>query len=89
MREGVVRLLRDHGADSMYQKSYIFDSLKALLETEKPDLVNFYPQDGRKLQIVATKAALMIKALSKLGCSYEMAARFSTLTLYDLVLLLG
>jgi len=89
MHEGVVRLLLDHGADSKYHKSRIFGSLKVFLENEKPDLVNFYPQDGRKLQIAAAKATLVVEALSTLGCSYEMAIRFSILTLYDLVLLVG
>jgi hypothetical protein len=89
IREGVLRLFLDHGADSKYRKSHTFDSLKAFLKIEKPDLVNFYPQDDRKLEVAAAKAALMVESLSKLGCSNEMAVRFSTLTLYDMVILVG
>jgi hypothetical protein len=70
-------------------EDHILKVLNAFIKNEKPDLNRFYPEGSKKLKDAAAKGADMVLELEKLGCSWEMAVRFSTLALYDLVVLLG
>jgi len=63
--------------------------LRNFINEEKPELVKFYPVDNVKLRVAAAKGGTMLDGLKAMGCSPEMAVRFISLTLYDLVVLLG
>jgi hypothetical protein len=69
-------------------EKHLVNVYRSFIKFEKPALVRFY-NDDTKLQEPAAAGVRMIEQLQKRGCSLEMAVRFSVLTLYDLVLLLG
>jgi hypothetical protein len=69
-------------------KDQCADALKMFILREKEKLEIFYKDDSQ-LDRPAETAAKMVQELMKQGCKKEMALRFATLTLYDLVILLG
>jgi hypothetical protein len=72
-----------------FSDDHFVSLLRKFINDEKPELVRFYPEDDVKLSIAAAKGGAMLDGLKAMGCSHEMAARFISLTLYDLVVLIG
>lgn len=75
--------------DPKVAEEHFLGVLRKFIKEEKEDLDRFYPTDNAKLRAAATKAAPMYTELIRRKCPSEMAVRFASLTLYDLVVLLG
>jgi hypothetical protein len=63
--------------------------LSRFISTTKRGLVNFYDPSGPQFDDLSKKALKVFEGLTKEGCNPETAIEFMTLTLYDLVILIG
>jgi hypothetical protein len=75
--------------DPKVAENHFLGVLRKFIQEEKKELEKFYPTDNVKLRAAAIKAAPMYTELIRRECPFEMAVRFASLTLYDLVVLLG
>jgi len=78
----------DRDTLTLNTEKHLVNVYRSFIKFEKPGLDRFYKDDTKLLEPAAA-GVLMIEQLKTRGCSLEMAVRFSVLTLYDLVLLLG